>query len=567
MATRPDPGGVRPPVLYYWLACLLLCAIALVVYSNSFQSGLVLDSRYFVLEDSRIRLPTQQNLALILNHTLWWPRAESGLYRPITTLSLLFNYAILGNSDHPAGYHWINLFLHTVNVLLVFALARRLMGDLRPAFLVAALWAVHPALTESVTNIAGRADLLAGVAILSALLMYLKSAEASGWPRVAWLVGVGAATTAGVFCKENAAAIPAVIALYELTWWKPGRWRGLLLSMAAMSPAFLAMWWTRSRVHAGLTTDGIPFVDNPIAAAGFWTGRLTAIKVLGKYLALLIWPAHLSADYSYPQIPLANGSPADWSYCLLVAALGFALIFLYRRNKIAFFAVAFAFVTLLPTSNLIIPIGTIMAERFLYLPAIGVSLCVTLILYSLASRTFLGYWAPFFAGLLIVAALGARTWARNADWLDDVTLWSAAVRTSPLSFKSHIGLAKALLAQDRDLTIDRALAEEEQGLALIDSLPAALSGSDFYIRAGMLYADRGDMLRAQPESASKYKRARELLLRGRSILHAEERDESANSNQASFRSDSDVFVDRLIFETERKLAVKDEEPANNAKQD
>jgi hypothetical protein len=405
------------------------------------------------------------------------------------------------------------------------------------------------------------------MAVLAALLMYLRSTEARGWPRFAWLAGMGVSTAAGVFCKESAAAIPVVIVLYEFTWWKPLRGRGLLLGMTALSPAFLAMWWARSRVHAGFAASAIPFVDNPIAAAGFWTGRLTAIKVLGKYLALLIWPAHLSADYSYPQIPLANGSPGDWLYSILVASVGVALIFLYRRNKTAFFAVAFAFVTLLPTSNLIIPIGAIMAERFLYLPAIGVSLCATLTLYSLANslqrrRTQRESWWPFVAGLLVVAALGARTWLRNRDWLDDVVLWTATERTSPLSFKSHIGLAKALVAQDRDLGIDRALAEEERGLALIDSLPVALSGSDFYIRAGMLYVDKGDILRTRnpqgkpietPESSSKYERARELLLRGRSILHAEERVGGGDASPESFRSDSDVFVDRVLIETERKL--------------
>jgi len=183
------------------------------------------------------------------------------------------------------------------------------------------------------------------MAVLAALLMYLKSAEASGWPRLAWLVGVGTSTAVGVFCKESAVVIPAVIVLYELTWWQPRRWHRLLPAMAATAPAFLALWWARSRVHTGLAIGAIPFVDNPIAAAGFWTGRLTAIKVLGKDLALLIWPAHLSADYSYPQIPLANGSIADWIYCLLAASTALALCFLYRRNKTAFFAIAFIFIT------------------------------------------------------------------------------------------------------------------------------------------------------------------------------------------------------------------------------
>ena len=95
----------------------------------------------------------------------------------MTTLSYLFNYAILGDGDQAAGYHWVNLVLHMVNVLLVFAVGRRLLGRLGPAALLAALWAVHPASTESVTNIVGRSDLLAAMATLGGFLMYLKSAD------------------------------------------------------------------------------------------------------------------------------------------------------------------------------------------------------------------------------------------------------------------------------------------------------------------------------------------------------------------------------------------------------
>jgi hypothetical protein len=82
------------------------------------------------------------------------------MYRPVTTLSYLFNSAILGNSNHPAGYHWVNFFLHGVNVLFVFALRLRLLAGraraFRTAFFMALLWSLHPVLTESVTNIVSR---------------------------------------------------------------------------------------------------------------------------------------------------------------------------------------------------------------------------------------------------------------------------------------------------------------------------------------------------------------------------------------------------------------------------
>src|SRR4029453_1288538 len=82
-------------------------------------------------DDARVHAATEENVALILRHTYWWPVGESGLYRPLTTLSYLFNYAILRNEDRSAGYHAVNLLLHVVNVLLVYALLRRI-ADVQP---------------------------------------------------------------------------------------------------------------------------------------------------------------------------------------------------------------------------------------------------------------------------------------------------------------------------------------------------------------------------------------------------------------------------------------------------
>ena len=562
---------MTPRLRHYLVACAL-CIITLIAYVNSFQSGFVFDNNFLVLGDSRIHQATRANLALILNHSYWWPYAESGLYRPLTTLSYLFNYAILGNAAHPAGYHWINLLLHAGNVLLVFALAQRLVAeapdhwrrrtetfildkltstaidrvkgtsqsDFWPSFAIAAVWAVHPVLTESVTNIVGRADLLAGMTTLGGLLIYLRSTETTGWRRLAWLAGLAAVTGLGVFSKESAVALPAVIALYELTWWNRQRLRGFFLACIAMSPALLAMWWIRSRVLAAPAV--FPFVDNPIAGAGFWTGRLTAVKVMAKYLELLVWPAHLSADYSYRQIPLADASrPADWIAWIVVAAVAVGVAFLYRRSKVAFFAAGFAFVSILPTANLVIPVGTIMAERFLYLPAIGFAMCLTLALYSLGRRVGVGVLTP--VGMLaspvlcclIVMGFTARTWARNADWVDDLTLWSAAAQTSPLSFKTHTALAKILL-RAKDPDGDRIFKEDETGLALLDSLPDNLNDALLYYDVGGQYVLIGDSLRriypdgkvrTPPESISKYERARKVLLRSLSILRAQHKDPDA----------------------------------------
>ena len=200
--SRPD---ARDWTRHDFLAAAAMAVVTLAAYSNSFSTGFALDNQTLILEDTRIQSASAANIALIVRHTYWWPNGESGLYRPLTTLSYLFNYAILGSGNHAAGYHWINFFLHLGNVLLVFALVRRLITGRgrawQTAFFVAALWAVHPVLTESVTNIVGRADLLAAFAVLSGFLMYLKSRETTGWRRGAWLAGLAATTAIGVFCR------------------------------------------------------------------------------------------------------------------------------------------------------------------------------------------------------------------------------------------------------------------------------------------------------------------------------------------------------------------------------
>src|SRR5512141_1260129 len=125
--------GVAPPssaTLPYgsWLVALGLAALCALAYANAFGTGFALDSRQLILRDARVQALTRENLSLIFSHTYWWPIGESGLYRPLTTLSYLFNYAILGNHGQPAGYHWINFLLHAANVLLVYFLALRLLS-------------------------------------------------------------------------------------------------------------------------------------------------------------------------------------------------------------------------------------------------------------------------------------------------------------------------------------------------------------------------------------------------------------------------------------------------------
>jgi hypothetical protein len=284
--------------------------------------------------------------------------------------------------------------------------------------------------------------------------------------------------------------------------------------LAVFLPA--AVYFTmRSRVLAQVSSLVISFGDNPLPQTGFWTARLTAVKVLGEYLRLLLWPARLSADYSYNQVPLFGWRLATWEDAkavfalLLWMALAGAAVFGYRRARPVFFFLAFFMATLAPVSNLVVSIGSILAERFLYLPSIGFlgflvwgarAACRHLPARWPGSRTVLPT-----ALALACLALGARTYARNRDWQDERSLWTSAIQAAPNSYKTHHNMALVLLAQAQPDTA-AATSEVEKSLAILDPLPDTRSLPSVYATAGLCYRARGDLPKALA-----------VLLRGRNI--------------------------------------------------
>jgi hypothetical protein len=275
------------------------------------------------------------------------------------------------------------------------------------------------------------------------------------------------------------------------------------------------MLWQRALVLSASPPAEFPFVDNPIVGAGFWAGRLTAMEVLGRYLRVALWPVKLSADYSYSEIPLASGNLHDWAAWLAVAAALAVTVPLYRHNRTAFFFVCLGFLNLLPASNLLFPIGTIMAERLLYLPLAGLVAAIVIVIDAAAGE--LSSFAPMVLFCLIAAAFTVRTWLRNLDWQDDLTMATASVRTSPGSFKVHRLLATALFQHDpASAHIDRVVAEANQSLAILGTLPAELNVPGPWNLAAACYLAKGDSL-PEADARRPYEEAVRIARRSISI--------------------------------------------------
>lgn len=432
---------------------LALFGLLAIAYSNSFLDGFVLDDTAIVAHDPRIRQATAPNVASILSGGYRYSNPTVGLYRPLTTLTYLLNYAVLGNGGNPAGYHSLNLGVHAVNVTLVYALGIAIFAEAAPAWALAAIWGLHPILTESITNIVGRADLLAAFGVLAGLHCYLLAISMEGRRRIAWIASVAAAQAIGIFSKESAIVLPGLMLAFDLTWLDRSTWRRRAPAYAALALPLGVFFYQRSQMHLHLV---IPFADNPLVNAGFWQARFTAVEVLGKFLWLFLWPARLSADYSYNAIPLLGSTPPDPAALLAIAAVLFAAVLFVtlavrhrHTQKPALFFLAFFFLAALPTSNLLIFIGSIMAERFLYLPSIGLAGFAIAALYTLAQR----HARIACAALAIVClAFIARTYARNVDWKDDLYLWTSATAVSPGSAKVHYNLGKVFETQPARLS-------------------------------------------------------------------------------------------------------------------
>jgi tetratricopeptide (TPR) repeat protein len=456
-----DPGGAgltaawkHPAWRTHTRRMLWLWALIVMAYSNSFQSALVFDNGPVITQDPRIRAVTAKNVEAILTGQYWYINSNVGLYRPLTTLSYLLNYAALGNGIRPAGYHWINVALHAANVTLVYGLGMLIWAAPEPAWALAAIWGLHPLLTEAVTNIVGRADLLAAFGVLMGLLCHGRAIATTKWRRVAWLAALVAAQTVGLFSKENAAVLPILMLLFDFTSPRRAPWRKRAFSYTVIViplAAFLCL-------SSAITHMQIDFVENPLIGAGFWTARMTAVKVMGKLMWLFVWPYRLSADYSYNAVPLFAWQPWRWEdakallalvACLCAASVASFLALRRRRvGRPAVFFLGFFFLALAPTSNVFVLIGSIMAERFMYLPSVGLAGCVMAATYALSRLRFFqrpasggAAWAALGVLLFFYAA---RTYARNFDWQDARSLWKSAAKVSPLAARAHYNLGREL---------------------------------------------------------------------------------------------------------------------------
>ncbi|MFQ5719459.1 MAG: tetratricopeptide repeat protein [Acidobacteriota bacterium] len=452
------------PALRLLLLTVAVVLAAVVAHGRALDAGLVFDD-VPIVRDNPLLDPGTPTAWSALVTAPWWPGAGHDLlWRPFTLLTFALQTA---GGAGARGLHAANVGIHALVCLLLAGLAGSLCRSIRAATVAGLLMAVHPLTSETVTLLVGRADLLAASGVLVACLGALDLAPAhSRRRRVAALFLVACGSAVACLAKENGFVAPLLVLLVvragrgcsrdpgTSSRWRP-RLPGLAAAGAAIAPAGAALL-LRIAVLGQIMRTALPaFGDNPLAHAGLVDGRLTALRLLGHSLALFLRPWPLSIDYSFAQIAVPAASLATLAPVVGgTLALG-AIFWLLRRRPVAVCGLLWFFLAQLPSANLVVTIGTIYAERLLYLPMAG--LCL------LAADLATGWSGPLLRGrlrspsipvqvgvaavaLLVLAAGTAQTRQRESDYVDELSVWRAATRAAPRSAKAHYNLGRSLAA-------------------------------------------------------------------------------------------------------------------------
>jgi protein O-mannosyl-transferase len=378
------------------------------------RCGFVLDDYHYILE--------HRDLGIGAIPHLFWRAYDSGgntFFRPLSTADFAIDRSLFG--VHALGYHASNVAWHAGATLTLWWLLRAVASE-RAAFAAALLFALHPLHTEAVTGIVGRSEVMAALFFFAGARLHLD--------------GRRALAAAAYFCalasKESGVTLPLVAIVLD------ARTRPWPAALRRAWPFAVALaLYVALRLHA-LAGTTLPAPAEYFVVATRAQGFVTALDVLGRYLALMVWPHPLCADYSYPALPIAS-LPRAALTAAVVIALGLAA----WRVRALRLPLGWLGLTLLPVSNLVVHIGVLMAERVLYLPSAPVCLIAGLGYAALCERV-----RPSLArGVLAAVALSlaALTMARNVDWQTPLSLWRDTVDKQPSSALAHGNLALSCL--------------------------------------------------------------------------------------------------------------------------
>jgi protein O-mannosyl-transferase len=389
-----------------------------------------------------------------------------GGVRPVLMASYWGNFILSGTRTF--SYHFVSLLLHAITAGMVFFILRRLLDlanvktDRRVlALFGAGLFLLHPLQTESVAYVAGRSEVIAGLFLVAAWLVFLNSFGTA--TKLLTAVEILVLAGAAVAGKESAISLPAILLLTDL-YWNPNNFIAQLRSRAKLYvPIVLGGVLAAGKILRSLTSA---------SAAGFATAgvtparyALTQCRVILTYIRLFLLPVGQNGDWDLPFYRSLTDNAA-WVYVLGFGAFIYLIVWSRRRARLLSFGLLVFLVLLLPTSS-VVPIKDAIAERRVYVPVVGLILALLWAVdYFRPRLPFLQRTASLrtaFAVVLLAAT--ALTLERSAVWSDDALLWGDSAEKNPSNSRAHMGLGDAYMLHGRcaDAIREFKIVEQQDG--------------------------------------------------------------------------------------------------------
>ena len=408
---------------------------------------------------------------------LWAFTTGSEFYwHPLTWVSHMLDVQLYGLNA--GGHHVTNLILHVTATLLLFAALRRMTGAVGRSAFVAAAFAVHPLHVEPVAWVAERKEVLSAVCWMLTLLAYERYARDPRWPRYAAVVG---AFLLGLMAKPMIVTLPAVLLLLDA--WPlgrlpvsgdiGGRLRGAWPLLREKLPLFALA------LASGLVTFFNQYAAGAVRELGSYTLSFRLANAAVSYVTYIVrmfWPAGLAGFYPYPR------SLSGWTVVGCALALLAVSVIAIRAWRRPYVIVGWFWymVTLLPVIGLLQVGDQAMADRFVYIPLIGLFIVVAWGVPELQAkqklrptdepeakqklRPTLAGWITAGAAVGVIAACAVVSAVQVRYWQNSLALWERAAAVTRDNHRAHANLAELM---ERQGNIDRAIAEYTEGIRIV----------------------------------------------------------------------------------------------------
>ncbi|MDE2737440.1 MAG: tetratricopeptide repeat protein [Gemmatimonadota bacterium] len=359
-----------------------------------------------------------------------------GHYWPLTYSTFWLEHKLWGLA--PTGYHVVNILLHFANTTLLWRLLLRLCVP--GAWLVAAVFAVHPLHVESVAWIIERKDVLSALFYLTAVLGWIRFVEE---PRRERYILVLVLFVAGLLSKSIVVTLPATLLIYH--WWQWGR--VTQSDLIRLMPFFLvALCITAADLSFYTSRELLSLGYSPIERV------LIAARALWFYAGKLLWPTELAVIYPLWDIGISD--PLAWVY--VVACIAVAALLWFGRERLGrgpLAGVAFFAVTLSPVLGFV-DYGymqfSLVADRFQYLAGIGVmAVLIGSAVHGVGRLANSFRMGACGLAVVVLALFGVMTWQQAGIYRDEISLFSHIVSFNPEARGAHLSLALLLAEEDR----------------------------------------------------------------------------------------------------------------------